>query len=934
MTSPIWLTASGSLGNIPESTYYELQLDAYNPAGGSLTYKIISGRLPSGLSISNLGLISGIPNAVKEITSSTFVVRVTNANNAIADRTFSLTIGGLIPPVINPESGKLGSFLDGKFVDLQLTTTEPSGTLTPVFSLVGGSMPPGLTLTSGGRIYGYITPVENTQTRAITGFDASPFDLYGFEFIGDNISKNYQFSVEANDGAKIDINNYTIFVYTRSNLTADNYIALGDPSRTADSDIISADNTILTADIDSIYSPVLLTEAGNVGNLRQNSLFQFKFDAIDYDKTPLTYQISAGSLPSGLSLNSSTGWLTGTVPYGPLGSVTYTFSLNVTKQVNGITYTSETKDYNIKLMGQIDDTVEWISNSDLGSLYNGEISELQITAVTKSNRVLKYSLVDTSVGGLPAGLELLNDGTISGRTSFQLSADTTYTFTVATYDSENLVYSEKTFSITVIRRDTQPYENLYIQILPNRDQRTTYNNLLNNSDIFPIDAIYRYNDPWFGKNTLRRSLFITGLNPADVSSYVAAMSLNHYWKKINFGQVKTAQALDENFNVIYEVVYLDLIDNSANALGQSNNLSLNLPNNSANISTVYPNSFNNMSQRLANGVGYENRSILPGWMTSRQTDGHVLGFTRAFVLCYTLPNKSKEIAFRVNEILSQFSDIDFTIDRYEWDHILSDNWIKGNVPGTGTITANTQSANVTGVGTNFVYEISSNSIIYANNTVIGVVDQVVSSNLITLTANASSNITAQAFGYGHSFIINNSAQASGTITTLTTSNVVIGSDTTIAGTGNISGTVGNTVITGDQYTTFNTEVRVGKSIYVANVFVGTIASVSSANVMTLVDPLMTSITSSAFSITGDNTKFTTDLHLGDTIVSNGSVIGTVKTINSDNELILTANATIAVNDQSFTHTFKDPYTTPGQGDKYLKFPNIRIITSEFTTPEY
>lgn len=934
MASPIWLTAAGTLGNIPESTYYELQLDAYNPAGGTLSYRVISGSLPSGLSLSSLGLISGIPNAVKEITSSTFAVRVTNSTNAIADRTFSLIIGGLIPPVISPESGELGSFLDGKFVDIQLTTTEPSGALTPVFSLVSGALPTGLTLTNTGRIYGYITPVENTQTDAITGFDASPFDRYGFEFIGDNISKNYQFSIEANDGAKIDINNYTIFVYTRSNLTADNYIALDDPSRSADSDIISADNTILTADIDTIYSPVLLTDAGSVGNLRQNNLFQFKFDAIDYDDTPLTYHVVSGALPAGLSLNSSTGWLTGTVPYGPLGSVTYNFSVNVTKQVNGITYTSDTKDYSVKLMGQIDDTVEWISNSNLGSLYNGEISEIKISATTKSNRVLKYSLVSASVGGLPAGLELLDDGSISGRASFQLNQNTTYTFTVATYDVENLVYSEKTFSLSIIRRDLQPYENLYIQVLPNRDQRATYENLLNNSDIFPVESIYRYNDPWFGKNNLRRSLFMTGLNPAEVSSYIAAMSLNHYWKKINFGSVKTAQALDENFNVVYEVVYLDLIDSTTNSSGQSPNLAISLPSNSANISTVYPNSFKNMSQRLADGVGYENRSILPAWMTSRQQDGKVLGFTRAFVLCYTLPDKSKEIAFRVNEVLNQFNDIDFTIDRYEWDHILSDNWIKGNVTGTGNITANTQSANVTGVGTNFVYEISSNSIIYSNNTVIGVVDQVVNSSLLTLTANATSNITAQSYEFGSSFVINNSAQGSGTITTTTSSNVVTGSNTTVAGTGNISGTIGNSTIIGDSYTLFNSELRTGKNIYVSNVLIGTVASISSANVMTLVDPLLSNITSSQFDITGNITKFTTELHIGDTIVSNGSVLGTVKTITSDFEVILTANAAAAVTDQAYTHTIRDPYTVPGQGDKYLKFPNIRIISSEFTTPEY
>jgi hypothetical protein len=341
-----------------------------------------------------------------------------------------------------------------------------------------------------------------------------------------------------------------------------------------------------------------------------------------------------------------------------------------------------------------------------------------------------------------------------------------------------------------------------------------------------------------------------------------------------------------------------------------------------------------MEKRITAGVGYENRSILPEWMTSRQPDGKVLGFTRALVLCYAVPGKSAEIAFRVNQVVDQFKLVDFTIDRYEWDSVLSDFWIKGNVTGTGNITANTQSANVTGVGTNFVYELTSNSVVYSNNVAIGIVDQVFSSNLLSLTANAGANISTQPFNYTHTFIVNNYATGSGTITSSTNSNVIIGSNTTVAGTGNISGTNGSSEIHGDQYTTFNTELRVGKVIYVANVAIGSVASVMSANLLTLSDPLSATLTSSPYTVTGNLTAFTKEIHIGDVIISNNVVLGNVKTITNDFALVLSANASANVSGQTFTHTTTDPYTTPGQGDKYLKFPNIRVITSEFTTPEY
>ncbi len=937
MSSPIWLTPAGLLSSIPESVYYEFQLDAYNQAGGALSYRVIAGSLPSGLTVSVSGLISGIPNAVSEITSYTFTIRATNNQNKIADRTFKIMIGGLVAPIITPESGSLGSFLDGDFVDLQISSIEPAGSLTPVFSLVSGELPNGLTLTDSGRLYGYLTPTKvNSTITSLAGFDGAFYDQYPFDRDrSTNISRNYQFSIKVDDGAKIDINNFTMFVYARTNLTADNYISPTDPSRSANSNIISADSIILTADIDKYYNPILLTEEGIVANVRQNTLFQFKFDASDFDNSPLTFNANANLLPTGLTLNSMSGWISGVVPYGPLGSVTYPFSVNVSKEVNGITYTSETKNYSIKILGQIDDTVNWITPSNLGTIYNGDISSFQIEASTPSNRILNYRLVAASTGAMPIGLSLLTSGLISGRTSFQLdSAEQEYSFTVAAYDIDNLVYDEKTFTITVIKRDQAPYENLYIQALPNRTQRTYFDSIISNTDIFPPTSIYRFGDPWFGKNTLRRSLFMTGLNPLEVTDYVAAMTRNHYWKTLNFGEIKTAQALDENFNVKYEVVYIELLDRMVNSQGLGPNISVGIPPNSTGISTIYPNSFPNMVERIAAGVGYENRSILPEWMTSRQPNGTVLGFTRALVLCYANPGKSAEIAYRVKQVEDQFKLIDFTIDRYEWDSILSDSWVKTAVNGTGNITANTISSNVTGTSTTFDTQLQPNATIFVSNVELGNVANISSANLLTLTANATSNVTANSFTYNHTFIVNNYTTGPGTIYVTANSNVVTGSNSTVIGLGNITGTVGNTVIVGDSNTRFSSNLRVGKTIYVSNVAIGVIAGISSPAVLRLEDPLLTSVTNSPFTVTGNITSFTEDLHIGDTIVANGTAIGTVKTITNDFELILTSNANVTVSNVGYSYTTRDPYTIPGQGDKYLKFPNIRVITSEFTTPEY
>ena len=45
------------------------------------------------------------------------------------------------------------------------------------------------------------------------------------------------------------------------------------------------------------------------------------------------------------------------------------------------------------------------------------------------------------------------------------------------------------------------------------------------------------------------------------------------------------------------------------------------------VTTVYPNSLINMRDRVVDTVGQES-TVLPQWMTTKQTDGRVLGFTK------------------------------------------------------------------------------------------------------------------------------------------------------------------------------------------------------------------------------------------------------------------------------------------------------------------
>jgi hypothetical protein len=122
MAYPIWITSAGNLGVVPSAEYYQLTLDAYDTAGGTLAYAKISGTLPPGLQITTTGILQGIPisTAGPDLNQTyTFTVRVTNTDDGlIADRTFSITITNVAPPQIVPRNVDLGIYFDGDVVDI------------------------------------------------------------------------------------------------------------------------------------------------------------------------------------------------------------------------------------------------------------------------------------------------------------------------------------------------------------------------------------------------------------------------------------------------------------------------------------------------------------------------------------------------------------------------------------------------------------------------------------------------------------------------------------------------------------------------------------------------------------------------------------------------------------------------------------------------
>jgi hypothetical protein len=122
-----------------------------------------------------------------------------------------------------------------------------------------------------------------------------------------------------------------------------------------------------------------------------------------------------------------------------------------------------------------------------------------------------------------------------------------------------------------------------------------------------------------------------------------------------------------------------VIDDLVNAQGQSVSKSVTLPYpinqfDSTEIATVYPNSLINMRDQVIDTVG-QISNALPLWMICKQANGQTLGFTPAWVIAYANPGRGEQLAYYIGQdFIDRLNVIDFEVDRYELDNLLTRNW--------------------------------------------------------------------------------------------------------------------------------------------------------------------------------------------------------------------------------------------------------------------
>ena len=775
MSQPVWNTSAGSVGTFPATLALSVQLSAsaVSPAT-TVTYILLSGSLPPGVSISTTGLINGTPTLVTTDTTSIFTIRAIDNLSNIRDRTFSMTVSGVAIPEFTTPAGSILSTLDSVWVELPITYSNPDETNQVVVELQEGILPPGLEINSEGLIRGYADPptvnvtLNQVQTNAtitdstnnlITCTNTTQFVIgrpvvFTGTVFGDitedqtyyikTINSSTTFTISSTQNGDIlplttdtglmtvtlpavsvgqpTIRTYSFVLRLSSILGGDTAtysitvinqttpVSQGGPGNTPNSRIPTILNTrprtFIINDTDPYYGyyilpPVNPTVSASIGTIKSGEYFTFKIIGYDFDGNSLTYDYV--DLPADLSGDPITGWITGTPTLSSTGLSTYSFRVNVYKTDNpSIGTTNFNFSYNVS--NNVTDTIVWVTPSDLGTIFNSTISTLSVSAIADTN--LSYRIVS---GALPPNLILLDNGEITGivadqpvDTLLEQNTETTFTFSIQAYSPlYTVVQSTKTFTVTILQEYTQPTDTLYIKAAPSINDRNIINTLLTSETLIPEAMVYRPNDIYFGKATSVIYEHAYGIHASEIDEYLAAVTQNHYWRNITLGEIKTAVAKNDAGEIIYEVVYSEIIDNLVNPNGISIQQSIYWPRpidlslgpwytsitdiytSYENVldqdyytsltpgfaRTLYPNSLFNMRNRVSQVVGQvKDSTLLPLWMTSQQVNGGTLGYTQAWVICYAKPGFADTIKNNINNNWPYtLNQINFRIDRFSVD---------------------------------------------------------------------------------------------------------------------------------------------------------------------------------------------------------------------------------------------------------------------------
>ena len=463
----------------------------------------------------------------------------------------------------------LGSFAPGMEFGFNFYVNDPGGTV-QTFEKISGTLPGGLSLNSFGNLYGIID-------------DISPLTVY-------------EFTIRA-------LLNGTSFIDRTFSITVD-----------------PADHS----------APIWLTPSGSLGKISNGVFFTSQVIAKDLNGSPIIY--SAVGLPPGITINSSTGVISGTLTSNI--QIIYSFSITATS-----VYGATVRSFNLPANSIISYDIVWVTPAgSLGQIKEGDKSIFAVSA-TSTGPIVKYTITS---GGLPNGLTLdISTGQIWGLAQEQVSTNTVFDFTVSAFNDTTSV--NRDFSILLINNYVAGATQIYVTLYGN--DKLLWLDLFSSSALVPAD-IYRPGDAQYGTVYSPQIMLVENLNnPSPDQVFDAISGVRRTY--IDLGHVEVAQAVNNN-EVIYEVLYRRIFDDSAGSAQEFIDTNVSSPQSPI---VLKPGSLINVRNRLltlGSSGGHDN---LPLFMRSEQTIGNpssIPGWFPCIIFAYVKPGTGANIAAKIN----------------------------------------------------------------------------------------------------------------------------------------------------------------------------------------------------------------------------------------------------------------------------------------------
>jgi uncharacterized protein YhjY with autotransporter beta-barrel domain len=413
------------------------------------SYAVTSGSLPSGLTLASNGTLSGTPTAAGTFN---FTVTATDANTYTGSRAYTLVVTPA--PTITVAPASLPGALQAQAYSQAISASGGNGPYT--FTVTGGSLPAGVTLAPSGMLAG--TPaVSGTFNFTVQATDANgyvgtraytqavtpaptitltplslPTALEHLPYAPQTITASggtapYDYAVTSGSlPAGLSLSSTGVlsgtptdpgpFTFTVTATDANNYTG----------------TQVYTLNVTG-EPTITLTPLSLPGGL-QNIAYAAQNIIASGGTAPHTYVVTAGALPSGITLSTG-GELAGT----PSVSGTFNFTVTAT-DVNGYT---GTRSYSLTITPQ--PTIS-LSPVSLPTAFENQAYPAQ--TIVASGGTAAYSYTVTG-GSLPAGVTLSTGGTLAGMPT----TNGTFNFTVTATDANGYT-GNRAYSLVVTPQPT------------------------------------------------------------------------------------------------------------------------------------------------------------------------------------------------------------------------------------------------------------------------------------------------------------------------------------------------------------------------------------------------------------------------------------------------------------------------------------------------